>query len=620
MLSLLKKHRHTFSEVIFFGMVFLLPLIFNPLGYDMYGMPKNVVLKVGVSLMVLAFIWEAFKKKKWVLFWSEGQRRVLAVFLLILAISWAMAIRPHLSFWGGYFRQGGLINMLHYVVLFVLTLQVLRTKRNQKTFMKVLSLSGLLVAIYAIFQKMGIDVFPTGHTEIFEGRSFSSIGNPTALGAFLLFPIWAEVYLWKMAKAKKKPRHVLGIALMLLALIFSRNRASILALLVTGMLALIHRFRKKKEWLLGAGLLSVIALTVFVQVYGADTRSLGSRVSTWSSSVEILKDNPVRGYGLESFGYVFENYVQNDFFLYEDYHNLVDRPHNEFLEMWIHLGILGAAFYVFVVVYVARAFWRSKFLDLSYVSSLALLSLFVSNFFSFSLTTHYVFVAIFLAILGVGSAKKWVVKRHWSTDVVSIALLLLVVCNSGLAGRFLAADLAIARAYWTADAQHMDRALALAPYYPAVHSEATVFYSGAGDFMKAIQSNAQHLSLTGYDLNSQLLEARLWVVAGDYDGAEAVYQRIHQNNGSNPLLFENWGNLYFDGGRLPEAALIYDELLNSLPTYWAAPILSDGELLREERLFWKNNPDFMMTLSNAVEAYEFVGESEKALEILQALQ
>jgi O-antigen ligase len=622
----------TTQKYIFLALVFALPLIFNPWGFDMYEIPKNTLLKVAIATLTILHLVEKFRSKRTNICLSQNQLYAILAFLTILALSLIFAIRPNVSFWGTYARQGGVINMLFYVLLFLTSLDFLQKKTHQILTLKTLSFSGLLVSLYALLQWAGLDIFSTETTAIFSGRSFASLGNPTALGAFLLFPIWGEIALLHLEK-KQKSKHLALAAIMLLALLSTVNRASILALLASGFLYLLYTFRKNKKLLAGifAGLL--ILLTIFIAAYSDNLRSISSRFSTWHSSTEIIVDNPILGYGLESFPYLFESYVKPEFFEHEDYYNLVDRPHNEFLEMWIHLGLLGFLFYLALIAYSLKIFFTAK-KPIPRFASLAILSLFATNFFSFSLITHYAFLVIFLALIAAENSSKITFKPSWPNKIPATLLGLLLTASIVLNICIFTADLQIKSAYkslntldLTAITSHLEKATDLAPFYSSVHMNAfTLYYPLAevlGDeelLALAVSANASARELSHSNLKSLLNEARLFRLIEDPSSAEEVYKTIYDQVGIHPLLYEHWADLYYEQSLFDHAALIYDEYLNLLPNDWQAPIETPEEMTEDQRIFWKNHPDFLKTLEQVITTYESTGQTKKADEILESLK
>lgn len=637
------------SALLLAAMLFLIPLVFNPLGFDMYGVPKNLILKVGLSLLLILLALSFARHKKIELMFTKNTLKWTLVFLLILALSEAVALRQNVSFWGSYFRQGGIFNMLNYVALFLASLSIFTEKRSREFILKVVIISGVVSAIYAIAQRLGFDLFTPEHTAIFEKRSFAGMGNPTALGAYLLFPIGAQIIqLHKNMGAAKStlPRvgGFAGLLLMLVALFLTRNRASILGLLAAGLLFLFKKIWENKKWRIYGIATSLLALVAFAWVYGGNTRSLGSRLSTWQSSVEIIQERPIFGYGPESFDVLFERTVRPDFFQFEDYKNLVDRPHNEFLQMWIDFGLSGVFFYGGIWAALLLLFWKNPRASLlSHPShrvsilSLTLIALLVSNWFSFSLPTHYALLVVFAALIIAETGKRKTLK--WKEPIIRTAmvavLIVLAVLNAFWVSRMTVGDYHLARAFFSIAKNNVEiadqsarRALKLNAVYADTSKNAyDLYYSLATTFAdikwleKAASANATFQKVTQSSLYSLLNEARMWALLKDYEKAEEVYMRIAENKGINPVFYEEWANMYFDAGQYDKAAAVYDELFAILPPDWQAPLLSKGaELSREQRIFWKNHGSFIETLDKALKAYMATGQAEKAEAIFGAIK
>ena len=597
----MKIKNYKFS--IFLLTVLLVPLAFNPWGFDMFEIPKNLILKTGISILAIIYLINSLKTGKLTLNLNKLQLKILGAFLIILALSYLVAINPNLSFFGTYFRQGGLINMIFYVLLFLLAINFFQKPKHKLLFLKLLSITGVIISTYAIIQQFGIDIFPTSATEIFEGRSFATLGNPTSLGAFLLFPIWGEIYLFFKQKKHRK-KSILTLALLLTALIFTRNRASILALLVTGALALFTHFRKNKKILATLVTTTLAILIIFTAVYADNLRSLGSRLSIWQSSAEIILENPIKGSGLESFSYLFERNVHADFFQYEDYYNLVDRPHNEFLEVWIHLGLLGFLFYLGLFLFCVKKFVTTK--EILY---LGILSLFITNFFSFSLVTHYTFLAVFLGCALADPKKKTTWELNYQKIGAISAIALLLFLNLALNTRVFLADFNLKKAYTTLDTTYIEKAIYYAPFYTETYQEGYIIYyslSGAladnNLFARTTQLSAKIREMSRDSLESLLNEIRLHLLLQDYESAEQLFFDIEEAGIINPLVYEYWGNIYFDQADYEKASEIYEKLLSILPDSWQG----DGTDY-ESHIFWKTHPDFLETLEKIILSYEVTG-------------
>ncbi|MGQ9887090.1 MAG: O-antigen ligase family protein [Aggregatilineales bacterium] len=77
-----------------------------------------------------------------------------------------------------------------------------------------------------------------------------------------------------------------------------------------------------------------------------------ARVRVWQSSLNVIRDNPITGLGLDQFLYAFRGrYIMPDAWQEPD----LSHPHNILLDFWIRLGLAGLA----VLIWLQLAFWRA---------------------------------------------------------------------------------------------------------------------------------------------------------------------------------------------------------------------------------------------------------------------
>jgi len=98
------------------------------------------------------------------------------------------------------------------------------------------------------------------------------------------------------------------------------------------------------------GLASVLAIVgVLPERLNPLRQSGGFRLDLWLSSLEMIRDHPLLGIGLDNFAYVYQQgYLRA---LAEP--NL-SHPHNWLLNMWLELGLLGLIAFVWLLV----IFWK----------------------------------------------------------------------------------------------------------------------------------------------------------------------------------------------------------------------------------------------------------------------
>jgi len=78
------------------------------------------------------------------------------------------------------------------------------------------------------------------------------------------------------------------------------------------------------------------------------------RIATWKFTGLIIKDHPLLGSGLGTFKYNSLKY-QADFFEKEDNralypHGNADKTHNEYLQIWSELGIVGLLIFIWIII------------------------------------------------------------------------------------------------------------------------------------------------------------------------------------------------------------------------------------------------------------------------------
>jgi O-antigen ligase len=146
------------------------------------------------------------------------------------------------------------------------------------------------------------------------------------------------------------------VALCGLALVASFSRgalaaAGLAALLLTWRLA--PRARLATVGALAAGGLGVLVLARerMTDLFSGGSGTL--RVEIWRSTLAMIRDRPLVGYGPDQFLYAYlPRYVAPNNWG----ERFTSHPHNLFLDFWVRLGIIGAAFAVIVAcLIVARA-------------------------------------------------------------------------------------------------------------------------------------------------------------------------------------------------------------------------------------------------------------------------
>jgi O-antigen ligase len=110
------------------------------------------------------------------------------------------------------------------------------------------------------------------------------------------------------------------------------------ALLVVGIIALIP-FTQTERWR---------------SLFQAGTGTGFFRVSVWQSAIEMIRDHPIFGVGLDNFLYEYPKYIRAEAWREPN----LSHPHNIVLDFWSRMGIPGVIALVWMVVAFLQPGWR----------------------------------------------------------------------------------------------------------------------------------------------------------------------------------------------------------------------------------------------------------------------
>ncbi len=285
-------------------------------------------------------------------------------------------------------------------------------------------------------------------------RIFSTLGQPNWLGTFLaiLIPIAMGLGLYKIRDNSKKliaPSLLIGLTfLFFLALNYTGSQSSFVGLaigiaifLAIFIFTLLRKTEKDFGELLTLkksrfiiGILFVFALTVFIvgtpigtinkfatfnglknltartevkvpqkavktessfsdspTIELGGTQSSQIRLIVWRGAIELFKQKPIFGYGVETYAYAYYLVKPLEHNLTSEWDYLYNKAHNEYLNYLATTGIVGLTTYLaFIGLFIflaVRSILKNStnpYTPISYGIVAGITSLLVSNFFGFS--------------------------------------------------------------------------------------------------------------------------------------------------------------------------------------------------------------------------------------------
>ncbi len=390
-------------EVCWLAVIFLIPLFFNPSSHQAFYLNKALLLQFIVIIM-LAILFAAFISGKQDVH-PSGWRDVVTspltitilVFGLITIVATIVSITPSISFWGSYFRKEGLVNLICWIVFFIIVGYNLRNRAQLFRAIYTLLFSSALVSVLGILTSF----FPElllgyGHGNY---RVSATIGNALSLSNYLamIIPINMAFITWLWMGGEKKNYFILCCLLILLILQFwclwlAQYSITILLYIIAPLIfiLLVGIIRHSKFITgFGAGLIMIVVIIAviilmplflngrnagsedykdtdnFISAENLELDTVGRRIIHWGNTVDLIMESPkipfsndrlsslrtFIGYGPETFIVTYQRYYPEDL---DDYQSFflppLSRPHNHYLYLAATIGLIGLASFLSIII------------------------------------------------------------------------------------------------------------------------------------------------------------------------------------------------------------------------------------------------------------------------------
>ncbi len=375
-----KKLLSKFIELSVFSMVLLIPVIFFTRTNDVFEINKMYIFRLMTILSAAVWIIKIINEGG-VSFVKSALNFPVLGLLAVSLLSTFITANFNVSLFGVYEDFEGILTVLNYTVFFFLILNFAGDERSVKKIVALTIAATVFITLYGFAQNFGIDFIRWNPETYNPGRFFSTLGNPNFLAAYLVETLPLLFILFFITKDTfKKSAVLLMLTGAVVILFLTKSRAGFLSFLVTLLLIIIYTFidsRKEKhgifaenkKWLLGfAVIFTVTALfsgkvqEAFGDLYTriafifSEGLQKTPRVYIWKSALMMFKDNPVLGYGLDTFQVMFPYYRLPEYWRIE-WNGTPEKTHNIFLQYLSTQGIAGFGMYMLLLV----AFFKKSF-------------------------------------------------------------------------------------------------------------------------------------------------------------------------------------------------------------------------------------------------------------------
>ncbi len=361
-------------ELIIIVMVTLVPIVFYPRCITVFSPAKELLAEILIILGLMFWALRIIDSKK-IIFDSASLNLPIVIFMaiFILSLIWSNNFIVSLK---------ELPLFLAGPLLYFIVTNNINHERQINRILNALIIVGSLFGVYGILQYNGIDL-PIWIRNVGRNQVFGLFGNVNFFAEYLIIPLPIAVSLFFVSRNKfKKCLLFIGILAMGTALMFTFTRGSYLAfgsaLIVMFFLFLTSRdinFIKnnKKIFIIIIAAVIIITSLFFIPTplskSGTVISKIKSRISptqltqdiairrrmaTWNFTALMIKDRPLLGSGIGTFKYNTLKY-QAKFFgqgqnrsLY--IHGFAVKAHNEYLQLWAELGIIGLGIFIWLII------------------------------------------------------------------------------------------------------------------------------------------------------------------------------------------------------------------------------------------------------------------------------
>jgi len=375
-------------ELIIIVIVTLVPIVFYPRCITVFLPAKELLAEI---LIILSLMFWALKMvdSEQIRFNSASLNLPVAIFMAIciLSLIWSNNFIVSLK---------ELPLFLTGPLLYFVVTNNISNKQQVNRILNVLIIVGSLFGVYGILQYNGIDL-PIWIRNVGRQQVFGLFGNVNYFAEYLIVPLPIAVSLFFVSRNKFKKFFLsIGILAMGTTLMFTFTRGSYLAfgsaLIVMFFLFMISRdinfIKNKKKYFITIIVAVIIITSLFfipnplnkpgTVIFKIKSRlsptiltqgiGIKRRITVWKFTTLMIKDRPFIGAGIGTFKYNSLKYQAKFFGQGENrslyIHGFATKTHNEYLQLWAELGIIGLGIFIWLIInyfsYGLRFLKRSK--------------------------------------------------------------------------------------------------------------------------------------------------------------------------------------------------------------------------------------------------------------------
>ena len=342
-----------------FGGLAVITLYFQTNLADPFNSPKMWILFI-VASWLTGYI-ESFKSIIFANKTIKVTSYLILAFIVFALFSTLFSDNYYISIFGDTYRHNGFLSYLSLAIVMLATTLFVRTF-NIKQLYAVAYIVATVTAIYAFMQTSGNDFVEWNNN---YNSIIGTLGNPNfaaALMAVIGVLIFSSIFISDFKNYIRFFGVVLAIALLVLIYKSNARQGLLSYILGIGLFLIIWLLIKRRSLglvAIGGGVLIFIISVLGMLQFGPLERflykpSVSVRGYYWRAGIEMLKQNPLFGVGMDRYGAYFKEFREVGYSMNYGFDLTSSNAHNTFIQLFATGGIFFGASYLILNGYILK--------------------------------------------------------------------------------------------------------------------------------------------------------------------------------------------------------------------------------------------------------------------------
>ena len=340
-------------------------LFFKTDFYDPFNSAKLILLLV-IDGWLLGHLINSYRLRPIVKRSNEFNMTILLLgFIASLLISLMQTDVLLVGLIGETQRRGGFLSYIGLSVIFLYAVRSINFSNIMRVY-KIGIVTGALLSAYGVLQISGRDFVAWDNP---YSSMISTLGNPNFASATLaiLSLIGLSGILVKNLHIFFKALGIVSTVLALIAIVISGSRQGLLVIFFSSIfyLSVYSYMRSRKLGILVVGfsvvgailaILGMLQKGPLVSILYKDSVSV--RGYYWRAGIEMFKDSPLTGVGVDRYGAFFKQFREVGYPLKYGFEITSSNAHNTFIQIFAMAGFFAGIFYLLLIIYVFLSGFR----------------------------------------------------------------------------------------------------------------------------------------------------------------------------------------------------------------------------------------------------------------------